>query len=97
VTTPKHFPHLLNQLHEDSAQHGCFHGWSLQQLDVNNAFLNGLSEEAVYMTQPLGFETHDKSIVRKLKRAIHSLKQALRAWFVRFKAILLKFHFRASK
>ena len=71
--------------------------WCIQQLDINNAFLNGFLEEEVYMTQPPGFEKTDTSLVCKLNKALYGLKQAPRAWFERLKSTLLKFGFCASK
>jgi histone deacetylase 1/2 len=73
------------------------YGWKLQQLDVNNAFLNGVLEEEVYMIQPPGFEVHDKSLVCRLNRALYGLKQAPRAWFERLRDTLKSFGFVGSK
>nr|KYP42777.1 Retrovirus-related Pol polyprotein from transposon TNT 1-94 [Cajanus cajan] len=72
-------------------------GWDLLHLDVNNAFLNGLLEETVFMVQPPGFESADKSLVCRLNKALYGLKQAPRQWFDRLKTTLLQFGFSACK
>lgn len=71
-------------------------GWTLGQLDVNNTFLNGQLKEEVYMTQPLGFESSDKTLVCKLEKALYGLKQALKAWFEKLATTLFRFGFQQS-
>ena len=49
-------------------------------MDIKTAFLNGYTEEEIYIEQPKGFEFEDSSKVCKLNRSIYGLKQALRSW-----------------
>jgi histone deacetylase 1/2 len=73
-------------------------GWSLRQLDVQNAFLYGVLEEEVYMRQPPGYE--DPSVpnyLYKLDKALYGLKQAPRAWYSRLSAKLQALGFKSSK
>ena len=56
----------------------CVSGFKLFQMDVKSAFLNGIINVEVYVSQPSGFEDHLlPNHVYKLKRALYGLKQAL--------------------
>ncbi|XP_019155248.1 PREDICTED: uncharacterized protein LOC109152129 [Ipomoea nil] len=72
--------------------------WTLHQLDVHNAFLNGHLAETVYMKQPPGYEdpTHPDHVCL-LQRSLYGLKQAPRAWFKRLHDFLLTASFASSK
>lgn len=72
-------------------------GWSLRQLDVNNAFLQGSLEEEVYVTQPPGFVDQDRPhYVCRLRKALYGLKQAPRAWYMELRKYLLTLGFQNS-
>ncbi len=73
-------------------------GWSLRQIDIQNAFLHGTLTEQVFMSQPPGYQhpnypTH----VCQLQKAIYGLKQAPRAWFSRLSSRLLALGFHGSR
>jgi hypothetical protein len=72
-------------------------GWSMQQIDIQNAFLHGLLTEDVYMAQPPGFIHSYLHHVCKLQKAIYGLKQAPRTWLSRLSGKLLQLGFVGSK
>jgi hypothetical protein len=66
-------------------------GFKLYQMNVKSAFLNGVIQEEVYVSQPPGFESPKYPYrVYKLSKALYGLKQALRAWYARLKMFLLE-------
>jgi hypothetical protein len=72
-------------------------GRSMQQINIQNAFLDGLLTEDVYMAQPPGFIHSSYPHVCKLQKAIYGLKQAPRTWFSRLSGKLLQLGFVGSK
>jgi histone deacetylase 1/2 len=72
--------------------------WKIYQLDIHNAFLNGVLAEEVYMKQPRGFvDSALPSYVYRLHKSLYGLKQAPRAWYTRLSDFLLSVGFHAFK
>ncbi|GKB92667.1 retrovirus-related pol polyprotein from transposon TNT 1-94 [Tanacetum coccineum] len=68
----------LSGLFDAYAAHKSF---SIYQMDVKTAFLNGPLKEEVYVAQPDGFVDPDHpDKVYRLRKALYGLKQAPRAW-----------------
>ena len=72
-------------------------GWSLRQLVINNAFLQGTLVEILYMAQPPGFiDSDNPTHVCKLYKVIYDLKQAPRAWYQELRKFLMDSGFKNS-
>lgn len=63
-------------------------------MDVKSAFLNGVLQQEVYVEQPEGFiDPHKPNHVYRLKNALYSFKQDLRAWCEKLTKFLLENQF----
>lgn len=69
----------------------------MQQIDVNNQFLNGSLQEEIFMTQPPAFDHHDATLLCKLYKALYGLKQAPRECYEKLTQAILKFGFLHNK
>ncbi|GJV48940.1 retrovirus-related pol polyprotein from transposon TNT 1-94 [Tanacetum coccineum] len=69
-------------------------GFTVYQMDVKTAFLNGDLREEVYVSQPPGFKDPEKlNHIYRLKKALYDLKQALQAWYDKLSSFLIANHF----
>ncbi|CAI7759936.1 unnamed protein product [Closterium sp. NIES-54] len=71
-------------------------GWTIKQMDINTAFLNGIILEELYMQQPERLDDGSGRVCR-LKKAIYGLKQAPRAWYHKLEETLLAGGFKKSE
>nr|GEX31604.1 hypothetical protein [Tanacetum cinerariifolium] len=70
-------------------------GFMVYQMDVKSAFLYGIINEEVYVTQPKGFvdPQHPKTVYKVVK-ALYGLHQSPRAWYATISTFLLKHGYR---
>ncbi|GJR69979.1 putative ribonuclease H-like domain-containing protein [Tanacetum coccineum] len=70
-------------------------GFTVYQIDVKSAFLNGTIKEEVYVHQPSGFvDLAHPNKVYKVIKALYGLHQAPRAWYKTLSSFLMEKGFR---
>ncbi|GJX05384.1 retrovirus-related pol polyprotein from transposon TNT 1-94 [Tanacetum coccineum] len=75
--------------------YACALDFKLFQMDVKSVFLNGFTNEEVYVTQPLRFIDFEKpDHVYKLNKALYGLKQEPKAWYDRLKSFITKHEYK---
>ena len=68
------------------------HNWEVHQIDVKNAYLNAELTKKVYMAQPPIFaKAGQEGRVCRLHKALYSLKQGGRCWYLRICEVFAKF------
>nr|GEW02008.1 retrovirus-related Pol polyprotein from transposon TNT 1-94 [Tanacetum cinerariifolium] len=87
-------PAWIDSMQEELLQFKRLDSFAVFQMDVKTAFLHGSLKEDVYVCQPEGFiDVDHPSHVYKLKKALHGLKQAPRAWYEELSTFILQNHF----
>nr|GEX76831.1 retrovirus-related Pol polyprotein from transposon TNT 1-94 [Tanacetum cinerariifolium] len=70
-------------------------GFVVYQMDVKSAFMYGIIDEQVYVSQPLGFvDPKFPNKVYKVVKALYGLHQASRAWYATLSTFLKKSRYR---
>jgi len=73
------------------------HRWTIQQLDVNNAFLHGDLSKDVYMIVPPGVSVSSSSKCCKLHKSLYALKQSSRKWYKKLSILLLSYGYQQAQ
>ncbi|GKD95074.1 ribonuclease H-like domain-containing protein, partial [Tanacetum coccineum] len=71
--------------------------WPLYQLDINNAFLYGDLDEAIYISLPDRYVSPRDKRVCRLKKSLYGLKQAPEQWNAKLSQVLIDHGFSQSK